>query len=78
MTLLADGSTTTIFCNSKMVTNIHKVNEMLTLTMNAGVLQINMKADLPGWGEIWFDLKSIMNIFSHAKMADHYPITYDN
>jgi hypothetical protein len=33
-----------------MVTNIQQTDEELTLTINAGVLQMNMKADVPGWG----------------------------
>jgi hypothetical protein len=37
-----------------------------------------MKADLPGWGEVWFDPNCMTNIFSYAQMADQYPITYDN
>jgi hypothetical protein len=34
-----------------MVTNIQQTNEELTLTTNARVLQMNMKAYVPGWGE---------------------------
>ena len=37
-----------------------------------------MKADVPGWGEVWFDPNCMTNIFSYAHMADRYPITYDN
>ena len=39
---------------------------------------MNMKADVPGWGEVWFDPNCMTNIFSYAQMADRYPITYDN
>ena len=38
----------------------------------------NLKADLPQWGEVWFDDNAITNIFSCAKMADRYKITYDS
>ena len=38
----------------------------------------NMKADLPQWVEVWFNDKAITNIFSYAKMADRYMITYES
>ena len=37
-----------------------------------------MKADLPQWVEVWFNDKAITNIFSYAKMADRYMITYES
>jgi hypothetical protein len=67
-----------IFCNPDMVTNIQQTDEELTLTTNAGVLQTNMKANVPGWGEVWFNLTAMMNIFSYAQMVNRYPVTYDS
>jgi hypothetical protein len=61
-----------------MVTNIRQTDKELTLTTNAGVLQTNMKADVPGWGEVWFDLTAMTNIFSYAQMVDRHPVTYDS
>jgi hypothetical protein len=37
-----------------------------------------MKADVPGWGEIWFNLKAMTNIFSYAQMVDCHPVMYDS
>ena len=48
-----------IFYNPDLVTNIQQTNEELTLTTNAGVLQTKMKANVPGWGEVWFDPTAI-------------------
>jgi hypothetical protein len=61
-----------------MVTNIRQTDKELTLTTNAGVLQMNMKANVPGWGEVWFDPTAMMNIFSYAQMVDRHPVTYDS
>jgi hypothetical protein len=39
---------------------------------------MNMKADVPGWGEVWFNPTAMTNIFSYAQMVDCHPITYDS
>ena len=46
--------------------------------MNAGILQTNQKATIPGWGEVWFNHHAITNIFSYAEMAQRYCITYNS
>jgi hypothetical protein len=67
-----------IFCNPDMVTNIRQTDQELTLTTNAGVLQTNMKVDVPGWGEVWFDPTAMTKIFSYAQMVDRHPVTHDS
>jgi hypothetical protein len=37
-----------------------------------------MKANVPGWGEVWFNLTAMTNIFSYAQMVNQYPVTYDS
>ena len=39
---------------------------MLSLAMNAGVMTTNLKAELPGYGTIWFDPPS------HDKCAEFW------
>jgi len=75
--LLDSQSSTTIFCNPDMVSNIRDTDETLSLTTNAGVLTTTKKADVPGWGEVWFNPEAVTNIFSLAHMVDRYPVTYD-
>ena len=77
--LLDNQSSVTIFCNKDLVENIResKTGNMY-LSTNGGLLVTKHKADLPQWGEVWFNENAITNIFSYAEMADRYRITYDS
>lgn len=77
--LLDNQSSVSVFCNRNLVQNIRKSNEGdMYLSTNGGVLVTTDKADLPEWGEVWFNEGAITNIFSYAEMADRYRITYDS
>ena len=42
---------------------------MLSLTTNAGVMTTNLKAELPGYGNIWFDPHAMTNVLSFGNTA---------
>jgi Reverse transcriptase (RNA-dependent DNA polymerase) len=76
--LLDNQSTVSLFCNSDMVEGIRKVDEELRLATNGGELCTNLKATVPGFGDVWYNSKAITNIFSFAEMEDKHKITYDS
>jgi hypothetical protein len=76
--LLDNQSSISVFCNRDMVQNIRKSEFVMELATNGGVLKIRQRADLPGWGEVWFHEKAITNILSYAEMVDKHRITYDS
>ena len=77
--LLDNQSSVTVFCNKDLVENIREsTTGSMYLTTNGGTLVTRQKADLPQWGEVWFNDKAVTNIFSYAEMADRYRIKYDS
>ena len=49
---------------------------MLTLMMNAGMMTINLKAELPSYGTVWFEPQAMTNMLSFGNIAKQYPIQY--
>ena len=64
------------FCNQSFVHNVHLVNTMLSLTTNAEVMMTKLKAELPGYGMVWFDPQAMTNVLSFGKIAKQYPDQY--
>ena len=50
--LLNTCSSINPFCNRSFVCNMHHVNTTLSVTMNAGMMTTNLKAELPGYGTV--------------------------
>ena len=53
---------------------MHQVNTTLSLTMNAGVMMTNLKAELAGYGTVWFDPQAMTNVLSSGNISKQYPI----
>ena len=62
--LLNICSSIDLFCNHSLVYNMHQVNNTLSLAINAGVMTTNLKAELPGYGTVWFDPQAMTNVLS--------------
>ena len=63
-----------VFCNQSFVCNVHQVDATLSLATNVGVMTTNIKAELPGFGTVWFDPQAMTNVLSFGNTAKQYPI----
>ena len=80
MLLLDNQSTVDLFCNKLLVENIRQVRDAMTVMGNGGKLSINTKADLVGYGEVWFDERAITNILSWKNVSQKqgFRVSYDS
>ena len=76
--ILDNGSTTSIFSNPRMVYDIKKATKPIELATNAGNIKLELKAIVPGFGEVWYNPKLPTNIFSFSELNELHDITYDS
>ena len=72
--LLDTSSSINLFWNQSFVHNVRQVNKMLSLAANAGVMTTNLKAELPGYGTVWFDPQAMTNVLSFGNIAKWFPV----
>ena len=49
---------------------------MLSLVKNAGMMTTNLRAELPGYGTVWFDPQAMTNVLGLGNIAKQYLIQY--
>jgi hypothetical protein len=76
--LLDTCSTVSLFRNEKLVKNIRscKGNGLVTKSIG-GSMRTTLIADLPNFGEVWFNPNSMANILSFAHVSKMFRITCD-
>ena len=76
--LLDSQSTVDYFSNPTMVENIRRSDVPLHMATNAGTKKTHYKAQVPQYGEVWFDKDGIANIFSLASMIRRHRVVFDS
>ena len=77
--ILDTGSTFSAMCNNDLIAGVTNNEQIIEMKTNTGSRLITRKGTIPGMKhKVWHDPKSMTNIFSFAKLADEYRITYDS
>jgi hypothetical protein len=76
--LLDSQSTIDLFCNGKLLKNIHRVGTTLYIKCNAGVKTTNLRGELPGYGMVWYYPDGIANILALSRVKDKFRVTFDS
>lgn len=76
--LLDNQSTVDVFANPHLLSNIHKVQERLTIHTQTGSSSTQMKGTFKGYGTVWFCQQGIANILSLSNVMKKHRVTFDS
>ena len=77
--ILDTGSTIpATIANPDFITNLKSSKDTLRMATNTGTKELNLKGEVFGFGDAWYDPDFMANIFSFSHMKDKYRITYDS
>jgi len=74
--LLDSQSTVDVFCNKRLLKNIHVSDQEVTVHGNGGAFTTNKKGTLKNYGEVWYHEDAITNILSLKNVRSKFKLTY--
>ena len=76
MLLINNQPTAYLFCNKHLVKIFWTTDESTTFKVNGGSIKTTRKAYVKGYGEVWFNGRSITNIFALKKVKHKFRVKY--